>query len=138
LFGIKPADVGRPLQNLEISYRPVELRSLIDQVEAERRAISSREIDWTPQSGRRRQLDVQVSPLTDPAGRHAGVAISFSDVSRFHVLARELDQARRDLETAYGELQSTVEELETTNEELQSTNEELETMNEELQSTNEE
>ena len=49
-----------------------------------------------------------------------------------------LQEAKREVETAYEELQATVEELETTNEELQSTNEELETTNEELQSTNEE
>ena len=29
LFGIKAADVGKPLQDLELSYRPVDLRSLI-------------------------------------------------------------------------------------------------------------
>src|SRR5205807_7215758 len=67
-----------------------------------------------------------------------GVSISFTDVSRHHALAAELETVRRNLETAYEELQATVEELETTNEELQSTNEELETTNEELQSTNEE
>jgi two-component system CheB/CheR fusion protein len=137
-FGLKTSDVGRPLNELEISYRPLELRSLIEQVQTERRVISNKEVEWAPPGGRPRQLDVQVSPLTDSAGRHAGVSIAFADVSRYHVLAGELEQARRDLETAYEELQSTVEELETTNEELQSTNEELETTNEELQSTNEE
>jgi two-component system CheB/CheR fusion protein len=137
-FGLKTSDVGRPLNELEISDRPLELRSLIEQVQTERRVISNKEVEWAPPGGRPRQLDVQVSPLTDSAGRHAGVSIAFADISRYHVLAGELEQARRDLETAYEELQSTVEELETTNEELQSTNEELETMNEELQSTNEE
>jgi two-component system CheB/CheR fusion protein len=44
----------------------------------------------------------------------------------------QLEDSKRELETAYEELQSTVEELETTNEELQSTNEELETINDEL------
>jgi PAS domain S-box-containing protein len=138
IFGMKTSDVGRPLQDLEISYRPLELRSVIEQVQTERRVISNKEVEWAPTGGRPRQLDVQVAPLTDPSGRHAGASISYADVSRYHSLAAELDQARRDLETAYEELQSTVEELETTNEELQSTNEELETTNEELQSTNEE
>jgi two-component system CheB/CheR fusion protein len=137
-FGLKTSDVGRPLQDLEISYRPVELRSLIEQVQNERRPTSAREVAWTPPDGQPRQLDVQLAPLIDAAGRYAGVSISFTDVSRYHALAAELESARRDLETAYEELQSTVEELETTNEELQSTNEELETTNEELQSTNEE
>jgi two-component system CheB/CheR fusion protein len=137
-FGLKSSDIGRPLQDLEVSYRPIELRSLIDEVEAERRPITSREVEWAPPKGQPRHLDVQLTPLTDATGQFAGVAIAFADVSRYHALATELEAARRDLETAYEELQSMVEELETTNEELQSTNEELETMNEELQSTNEE
>ena len=85
-----------------------------------------------------RHLDVQVSPLISQTGAHTGVAISFTDLTRYRALQDDLERARRELETAYEELQSTVEELETTNEELQSTNEELETTNEELQSTNEE
>jgi two-component system CheB/CheR fusion protein len=67
-----------------------------------------------------------------------GVSVSFIDVTRSQALRGELEDQRRQLETAYEELQSTVEELETTNEELRSANEELETTNEELQSTNEE
>jgi two-component system, chemotaxis family, CheB/CheR fusion protein len=138
MFAMKTTDVGKPLQDLEISYRPVELRSLIEQVQNERRPVGAREVTWAPPGGQQRQLDVQLAPLSDAAGRYAGVSISFSDISRYHALAAELEGARRDLETAYEELQSTIEELETTNEELQSTNEELETMNEELSSTNEE
>jgi two-component system CheB/CheR fusion protein len=83
-------------------------------------------------------LDAQVVPLVDPDGRLLGVALSCHDVTRARELRGELEQANRQLETAYEELQSTNEELETTNEELQSTVEELETTNEELQSTNEE
>jgi two-component system CheB/CheR fusion protein len=71
-------------------------------------------------------------------GAQLGVALYFSDVTRYRNLQTELELTNRQLETAYEELQSTVEELETTNEELQSTVEELETTNEELQSTNEE
>ena len=73
-------------------------------------------------------------------GREAcsGPCITFTDVTAYRRLQRELEQSHQELETAYEELQSTNEELETTNEELQSTVEELETTNEELQSTNEE
>ncbi len=138
MFGLRTSDVGRPLHDLEISYRPIELRSLIEEVENERHAVASKEVVWSPTGGESRQLDVQLAPLSDGAGRHTGVSISFTDVSRHHALAAELETVRRNLETAYEELQATVEELETTNEELQSTNEELETTNEELQSTNEE
>jgi two-component system CheB/CheR fusion protein len=138
MFGLKSGDVGRPLQDLELSYRPVELRSLIEQVHSDRRPLTTKEIEWRPTEDDLRFLDVQVSPLTSPAGEYVGVSVTFTDVTRYRSLHDDLERARRDLETAYEELQSTVEELETTNEELQSTNEELETTNEELQSTNEE
>jgi two-component system CheB/CheR fusion protein len=38
-FSLHPKDVGRPIQDLELSYRPVELRSLIEQAYAEQRTI---------------------------------------------------------------------------------------------------
>jgi two-component system, chemotaxis family, CheB/CheR fusion protein len=138
MFGLRPSDVGRQLQDLEVSYKPVELRSVIEQVRSERRPVTTKEAEWRPRDGDLRYLDVQVTPLTSLTGEFIGVAITFSDVSRYRTLHADLERARRDLEVAYEELQSTVEELETTNEELQSTNEELETTNEELQSTNEE
>src|SRR5207248_127702 len=120
-----------------ISYRPLDLRSMIEQADAEQRQMTTREVEWRSAEGGLRHLDVQVAPLTNAAGASIGVGITFADVTRHRALQDELEQARRELEAAYEELQSTVEELETTNEELQSTNEELETTNEELQSTNE-
>jgi two-component system, chemotaxis family, CheB/CheR fusion protein len=137
MFGLRRRDVGRPLAELDISYRPVELRSLIDRVHTDRRPFAQ-DVDWTTPGGERRYLNVQVTPLVTREGELGGISVSFADITRHRALHSELEQARRDLETAYEELQSTVEELETTNEELQSTNEELETTNEELQSTNEE
>jgi two-component system, chemotaxis family, CheB/CheR fusion protein len=139
LFGLRLRDVGRPLQDLELSYRPVELRSVIEQVRSERRAVTTRDVPWPAQNGEARSFDVQVSPLVGSDRTSlVGIGVTFLDVSPHRMLQDELEQARRELETAYEELQSTVEELETTNEELQSTNEELETTNEELHSTNEE
>jgi len=138
LFGITPRDVGSPLQDLEISYRPSELRSLIEQAYAERRAVARKEVEWVLASGDVRYLEIQAHPLVTNGGAPSGVSITFTDVTRYRALQVELLRSRQELETAYEELQSTVEELETTNEELQSTNEELETLNEELQSTNEE
>jgi two-component system, chemotaxis family, CheB/CheR fusion protein len=138
MFGLKQADVSRLLQDLEISYRPVELRSLIDEVRDGRQIVSQKDVIWVTGPDESRTLDLQLSPLHDTTGQYVGVVVSFADVTPQRVLQTELERARRELETAYEELQSTVEELETTNEELQSTNEELETTNEELQSTNEE
>ena len=138
MFSLRAQDVGHPLQDLEISYRPVELRSLIERVLDERRPVSVKDVPHSPPGSDARTLDVMIAPLIDAGGGLLGVSVSFTDVSRYRQIHDELETVRRDLETAYEELQSTVEELETTNEELQSTNEELETTNEELQSTNEE
>jgi two-component system CheB/CheR fusion protein len=138
LFRLTAADVGRPLKDLEVSYRPLELRSLIEEVQDERRPLMRREVEWPGPAGEQRHYDVEVTPLTRDAGAGAATSVTFTDVTRYRLLHKELEDARQELETAYEELQSTVEELETTNEELQSTNEELETTNEELQSTNEE
>ncbi|MEB3214701.1 MAG: CheR family methyltransferase [Nostocales cyanobacterium 94392] len=139
IFNINPKDIGRPLQDLEISYRPVELRSRIDQVHSNRRAISLKDIEWSNSDRETKYFDVDIMPLLhDNTNELLGIKIIFTDVTRFKHLQQELINANQELETAYEELQSTNEELETTNEELQSTVEELETTNEELQSTNEE
>jgi two-component system, chemotaxis family, CheB/CheR fusion protein len=138
LFALRHSDVGRPLRDLPLSYRPLELRSLIERAEAERRNVGIKEIEWRTPTGDLRWLDLQIAPLTDGPGGVLGTVLTFSDSTAYRRLQRELEQSHQELETAYEELQSTNEELETTNEELQSTVEELETTNEELQSTNEE
>lgn len=138
LCNLSPRDLGRPLQDLEVSYRPIELRSIIEQARNERRGIVVKEVDWPTASGESRWVDISVVPLFDIGGELLGTGVLFIDVTRFRRLQAELEHANQELETAYEELQSTNEELETTNEELQSTVEELETTNEELQSTNEE
>jgi two-component system CheB/CheR fusion protein len=137
LFSLTRADLGRPLQDLEFSYRPLELRSRIEESFSAVRTITVPEVEWRSGDDLR-YFDVQVIPLGAPDGDLRGISLIFMDVSRARVLQDALQSSKRELETAYEELQSTVEELETTNEELQSTNEELETTNEELQSTNEE
>jgi two-component system CheB/CheR fusion protein len=137
LFGLTARDIGRPLQDLELSYRPLELRSRIETVVAERRQVIERRVEL-PGGTEVRAFDVILAPLVLEGGEFAGTSVSFFEVTPQRRLEQELDRARGALDTAYEELQSTVEELETTNEELQSTNEELETTNEELQSTNEE
>jgi two-component system CheB/CheR fusion protein len=126
------------VQDLEMSYKPVELRSLLEKVQAERRPTTLREVEWNNSGGERMFLDVQVHPLLDGASGTSGATVTFTDVSRHRRLQEELQKSHQELEAAYEELQSTSEELETTNEELQSTVEELETTNEELQSSNEE
>ncbi|MFB2893990.1 CheR family methyltransferase [Aerosakkonemataceae cyanobacterium BLCC-F50] len=138
LFNLSTQDLGRPLQDLELSYRPVELRSRIQQAYTERRSVSIPEVELIRSEESIVYLEIQVVPLLDNSADALGVTIVFQDITRYNELERELQRSTQELETAYEELQSTNEELETTNEELQSTNEELETTNEELQSTNEE
>src|SRR4051812_7633705 len=137
LFGLAQQDLGRPLQDLELSYKPVELRSHLQALEADRKPIRVRDVQWQLE-GAPLWLEMELGPLADQGGRLLGASIAFHEVTRYHDLQQELEQSNQELETAMEELQSTNEELETTNEELQSTNEELETTNEELQSTNEE
>jgi two-component system, chemotaxis family, CheB/CheR fusion protein len=138
MFTLNRRDIGRSFQELELSYRPVELRSRIEQVYAERLPLRLANVERYFAGGDVQYLDVQILPLLDSDDRTLGVSISFTDVTRYHRLQTELERSKQELETAFEELQSTNEELETTNEELQSTVEELETTNEELQSTNEE
>jgi two-component system CheB/CheR fusion protein len=138
LLRVSQQDVGRLLQDLELSYRPVEVRSLIEQAYAERRLVSRKGVEWVAGPGDACFLDIDVMPLVTTRGALIGATATYMDVTRIVQLSEALQRTRDELETSYEELQSTVEELETTNEELQSTNEELETTNEELQSTNEE
>ncbi|MGI3783935.1 MAG: CheR family methyltransferase [Janthinobacterium lividum] len=138
LLGLSDRDLGRPFQDLEVSYRPLELRSHLAAATAARTPVMLREVEWRRSGPEQVYVDIQIVPLLDPNRDLVGASISFSDVTHFRQLRVEVEAANRQLEVAYEELQSTNEELETTNEELQSTVEELETTNEELQSTNEE
>jgi two-component system CheB/CheR fusion protein len=138
LFGVSGRDVGQPLQDLELSYRPFELRSCIDRAYAERRSVTQTEGRWVGPGGQTLYFDLLVVPVPNANGGYLGCSIIFTDVTRARDLQEQVQRTHQELETALEELQSTNEELETTNEELQSTVEELETTNEELQSTNEE
>ncbi|WP_418607648.1 PAS domain-containing protein [Georgenia sp. SUBG003] len=137
LFGVGTRDLGRPFQDLDLSYRPVELRTHIAEAVQTRQPVYLRDVRWERIPGEPAAFDVLITPLADESGR-LGVSVTFTDVTPYRQLHSELESANRQLENAYAELQSSNEELETTNEELQSTVEELETTNEELQSTNEE
>jgi two-component system, chemotaxis family, CheB/CheR fusion protein len=131
LFRLSVDDLARPFQDLELSYRPLELRSKIQQVYVERRPSQVDEVEWPTPSGEVAHLQVQVLPLIDDQQTLLGASINFTDVTRSRRYKQELGHASQGLEDAYAELQSTVEEL-------QSTNDELETMNEELQAINDE
>jgi two-component system CheB/CheR fusion protein len=134
LLGLSASDVGRPLKDLEASYRPAELRAGIDSVFTEGRVVMQGPVDHGAEG---RTLEVRIEPVVVD-GRRVAASVTFTDVSAERRVQEELDRSRRELGNAYEELQSTVEELETTNEELETTNEELQSTNEELETTNEE
>jgi two-component system CheB/CheR fusion protein len=138
LFDLRPDDVGRRFRDLELSYRPVELRSAVEQAQAERRVLTLEDVERPRPDDATQYLEISVIPLRENGDRPLGMCLTFRDVTRRHDLREELSRSNQELETAYEEVQSTNEELETTNEELQSTVEELQTTNEELQSSNEE
>ena len=116
LFGLTIRDLNRPFQDLELSYRPVELRSLIEQVYRERHPITLTNVERFQANSEIQNLDMKIIPLQDLDQTIIGVTISFNDVSRYLKLQTALQRSRQELETTNEELQSTNEELETTNE----------------------
>ncbi|TMC78283.1 MAG: PAS domain-containing protein, partial [Chloroflexi bacterium] len=142
-FDVPVSDIGRALKDLQLSYKPIDLRTPIDRVSRDRQPATMQSVELKHADGTTGIFDVHVAPLVDEDGSLVGTAVNFFDVthltrlrSDIERLSQELQSGKEELETTNEELQSTVEELETTNEELQSTNEELETLNEELESTN--
>ncbi len=137
--GVGARDIGRPIHDLELSSRPVELRAAIDKAYRGKQTVEIEGMERRPgNGGDKRTFDISITPLLDDDGSCLGASLSFGDLSGSDRIRQDLQRTQHELETSYEEQQSTNEELETTNEELQSTNEELETTNEELQSTNEE
>jgi two-component system CheB/CheR fusion protein len=137
-LGLGRPDLGRPFRDLEISYRPIELRSLIEQAQSSRRPVRVNSVERRLAGDEVQYLDIVVQPLATEDDELLGAGLAFTDNTALTRLQLEVKRNREELETTNEELQSTNEELETTNEELQSSIEELETTNEELQSTNEE
>src|SRR5215212_8848759 len=92
MFNLGTPDFGRPFQDLELSYRPTDLRSVIDQANAGRKPLMVRNVEWTLRGGSVRWIDVHATPLQTGA-QMGGVSISFDDVTAFHHLHRELEKA---------------------------------------------
>lgn len=136
-FDIEQRDIGRPFHGLEFSYRPTELRSLIDQAYSEKRTVIVKNVERRLTNAEPRYFEVCVTPLHEN-GAPIGVSILYDDVTDLQQLENEVQKARQDAETINAELQAANEELQSTNEELETMNEELESANEELQTINDE
>ncbi|HXV94163.1 MAG TPA: CheR family methyltransferase [Pseudonocardia sp.] len=137
LLALSADTAGRRFRDLDLSYRPIELRQHVERAQIDRRPVRIPEVA-VGRGDERTYLEIRITPLLGTDSTPLGVSIAFSDVTAARRQQDRLEEADRRLQSAHEELQSTNEELETTNEELQSTVEELETMNEELQSTNDE
>jgi two-component system CheB/CheR fusion protein len=81
LFGLTADDLGKPLADLAVSYRPVELRSIVEQAWTEHKPISAKDVEWTTATGERVYLDVQVMPLVDASLETIGATIVFRDTT---------------------------------------------------------
>ena len=138
LLALDAHDIGRPLRELPVASRPLDLVTPAHQAIADG---SSRDLGtsrYDTSDGQALIIEVRILPTLDEQQQVVGAGIIFDDVRASARLRESYRQIHEELETAYEELQSTNEELVTSNEELQSSYEELETSNEELQSTNEE
>jgi len=72
MFGMTSRDVGL-FRDLEISHRPVELRSLIEQAYAEHRIVRVNSVERTVGNDEVQYLDIHIQPLRGNDGMGAGV-----------------------------------------------------------------
>jgi len=108
-FGLSQGDVGRPFRDLEMSYRPMELRSVIERVQTERRPLRINAVPLTRAADDVDYHDVLIQPLTGDDGTLLGTVVMFIDTTHAVHLLDELKRTREDLETTSEELQSTNE-----------------------------
>src|ERR1700731_561999 len=114
VFGLSARAIGRPLCDLEVSYRPLELRAYLEQAKVERRSTRIPDVKWQRPAAETVWFEIHVNPLVDAENGLLGVSIVFFDVTATRALLDKVVQTNRQLEAAYEELQSTNEELETT------------------------
>ena len=105
-FNLSSRDIGRPLQEVE-SYRPLELRSRIEQVYQKRRNAIQNEVEWTTPSGESLYFDIKIAPLFGLSSKLLGVSISFTDATREIKLPEELEHSNQKLEFVSQELRLT-------------------------------
>ena len=99
LFEIAPADLGRSLKDLELSYKPIDLRTPIDRVTRERRPTSTSGVEIKRADGTPGLFDIHVAPLIDDDSSLVGVAINFVDVTSAMHLRSELERLSQELQS---------------------------------------
>ena len=63
MFGLTREDQGRLFQDVELSYRPLELRSLIEEVKTAQKARKLPDVERALPEGGLQFLDVTVAPV---------------------------------------------------------------------------
>ncbi len=81
LFDVPQSDVGSVLKDLELSYKPVDLRTPIDRVSRERQPITRQGVEVKDADGTPVVFDMHVVPLIDEDGSLVGTSLTFLDVS---------------------------------------------------------
>ncbi|AIB16281.1 methyltransferase (plasmid) [Azospirillum argentinense] len=124
LLDVGEIDIGRPFQDLSISYRPAELRSRIEEVQKTGRVVRIEHQEFARPPGEPMRLSIEISLLYGRDGKPFATLLGFTDTSRHFQVQQELEAAQESLETTIEELQSSNEELEVANEELRRQGEE--------------
>src|SRR6476661_3348206 len=96
-------DLGRPLRELELSYRPADLRAAMERVAADQREVLLKGVHHVV-AGHVRYFDITVAPIFDEMLVLLGMRIMFADATAFHHLKAELSAAKQELETAHDAL----------------------------------
>ena len=92
LFKLAPSDVGHLLQDLQLSYRPVEVRSHIEEAHNTRGAVMLKEVEVPNPPGESFYLDIQIAPALEADGSPLGTNITFVDVTQAHRLQSDLQE----------------------------------------------
>jgi two-component system CheB/CheR fusion protein len=125
LSGLGAKDLEQPLQNLDVSHSPAELKPLIQKAIADRQPVTVRNLEYSPREGPVQYLDLEVKPLFGGDDQPLGAGLTFMDASRSHGFLEEIQRTRQEQETASEELQSSNEELRTMNDELRQRTDDL-------------
>src|SRR5438034_11591656 len=81
-FGLSARELGRPLRDVELCYRPVELRPLLERALAERQPVGVANVERSGPDGQTRYYDVLDTPLLDDGALPLRVAITFTGGAR--------------------------------------------------------
>ncbi len=135
MFRLGASDLGRPVRELELFSRPVDLDRYLGQPPGKRRSVQLHGARWDD-GATERMLDVRIEPV-DHRGGGSGTSLSYRDVTERFRLERQLADTRRDVGKAFGQLRSAAEQLEINLEALRSSGEQLDVAHEQLLSAQE-